>query len=333
MWKLPPKMHDTGWRPDDSPARRHGVATRAAARVHPARPTGLVVLAVLAGAVLAACGHRAGPVPHVPAAPALLHLSAVTGCGSDGHGQCPSLGGTTTVQPAPAVVGRSTEVNLGPFLNSDAVTSAAAGLRFGGLGGGAFAEATFPSSGNLTLHVAGGRVVTFLIPAHAPGVRSAVRLDRPVQIPLPRGVYATMWLLGAGAQGTFGPLNADVAYADGTAAAVPLTFRDWCNDGRPLRDDPPESVGIAVPYVLGPEDAGQGSEAAAGPAASAGASRGATAGLRTLPVQCGLWAEGIALPAGHAPLVGVTLPQTPSGTPGGAYLMAVTLNGVAAAPD
>ena len=280
----------------------------------------LALTLTLAAVGLSACGARAGS-GH-PAA-----QTAQTFCGWDGGGACSSLG--DGMAPAvPSVVGHDHEVDIAPFFTSDAVTAPGVRLRHGGLYGAAFPERPFPSSGTLTLTVAGDQRVSFLIPRHAPGTPSALSLGHQVTVPVPTGVYGALWLLEAGVGGNIGPLHLTLHYPGGRAATVPVTFGDWCNGGFPPLDAPPEYVGISLPVVLSTPAAMAASATAAGPppAAAAGAS------LRLYHARCGLWAEEVPLPAATVPLEALTLPAARGETDPMAFIMAMTLQTGGAPP-
>ena len=283
------------------------------------RPVLALALTVAAAGV-SGCGARAGS-GHRAA------QNAQTFCGWDGGGVCPSLG--DGMAPAvPSVVGRDHEVDIASFLTSDAVTAPGLGLRHGGLYGAAFPERPFPSSGTLTLTVAGDQPVSFLIPRHAPGIPSALSLGRQVTVPVPIGVYGALWLLEAGVGGNIGPLHLRLHYANGRSASVPATFGDWCNGGFPPLDAPPEYVGISLPAVLSTPAAMAASATAAGPPPAGAGGRS----LRLYHARCGLWAEEVPLPAAAAPLEALTLPALQSETDPMAFIMAMTLQTGGAPP-
>jgi hypothetical protein len=268
---------------------------------------------VAAGLAVAGCGAALAVSPHPTAVGA-------TYCGWDGAGVCPSLGDASAAAPV-RTVGPDREVSLAGDFNVDAVAVAGRRIPGGGLAGAAFPERLFPSSGTLTLTLAGDQAVSFLIPPHAPGQPSAVSLGRPITVPVPPGVYGAVWLLEAGVGGNVGPLTMGLRAAGRVFATVPVTFGDWCNGGFPLLDAPPEYVGISLPAVLSTPALMAASASAAGPPADA-----ARVPPRLFRLRCGLWAEEVPLPPlqGHA-LDALTLPAQAGEADPLAYVMALTL--------
>jgi hypothetical protein len=270
--------------------------------------------AVLLGLVLVGCGAQGGSSGSPP---------APTACGFDGGGRCPSLGHGAVRPVAARRIGLDQEVDLNRFFTVRAVTTPRLGLGpGGGLDGAAFPASLFPSSGTLTLTVAGDETVSFLVPAWGAGRPSAVSLAVPRTIPVPPGRYGTMWLLEAAVPGNVGPLPVALRYADGAQAEVPVTFGDWCDGGLPMADAPPEYVGIAVSRVLVTR-AGIAAGDLTG-AVPASPPRGAP-GLGTYRADCGLWAEAVALPTVPSPLVAVTIPAQAADADPAAFFMAMTL--------
>lgn len=271
-------------------------------------------------AVVAACVGACGRTSDQPLGAAAVR----THCGWDGGGACPSLGHGSPTGAHPSVIGEDTEVNLARDFTSDAVTTLAAGLLRGGLAGRAFPLQAFPSTGTLTLTVAGDVPVPFFIPPHRPGDLSALSLARQVVIPTPQGRYGTLWLLEAGVGGNTGPLDLGLRYRSGRTAIVPVTFGDWCNGGFPMADAPPEYVGISLSEVLTSAAALRSSAAGAGPPVRPARPEGA-GGVREVYANCGLWAEAVPLPPSASPLQALVVPARSADVTGQAFIMAMTL--------
>lgn len=299
---------------DGWPPRRGGVRAGVRMAVAP------VAMGLWLGA-LTGCAGRApvgGPPAGAPGTP-----PAVTHCGWDGGGTCPSLGRGVVAGAKPARVGPDVEVDLSRYFTNDAVTTLQGGVRAGGLRGAAFPARLFPSSGTLTLTVAGDQSVSFFIPPFGPGRRSVLGLGHRVTVSVPPGAYTVLWLLEAGVGGNIGPLDVGLDYASGAPARVPVTFGDWCNGGFALVDQPPEFVGISVPEVLTTAPMLTASATVSG--ASGPALVASTGELREVRANCGLWAEQVPLPSAAEPLVALTLPASAADADASAFVMAITL--------
>ena len=274
------------------------------------RMVGVVATGLL---LLTACG---GP-SHAPAANGSSSASSSSGpsCGGGGLTACASssLGGGKTAQPIPGVTGGFTEVGLSKYFNADAVVAAGSaptvaapsppGTHKGaGLYGFAFAEASFPSTGNwtVTLDDPSHTHVTFLIPAVGSGVRSIDLLTTQQTIAVPSGQYKELWLLEAGMGGYVG-FNLSLQYSQGSAQTVPVGASGWCRGV----DNPPEYLAYLATSHLG----GTG---------------------QTVNGTCGLYAEAVAVDSTRS-LVSVTLPATAAevqgNTSGLMGIMAMSLQG------
>ena len=266
-------------------------------------------------ASLAGCGAAAGGRP-----------AGATQCGWDGAGACPSIG-QGGLPAAARQIGVYREIDLSTHFTNDAVTTLAAGLRYGGLGGGAFPASRFPSAGTLTLRLAGDQQVPFLIPDFGPGRRSVLSLAHRTVVAVPPGTYSELWMLETAVGGNIGPLPIGLAYAGGGVATVAVTFGDWCNGGFPLTDAPPEFAGITLPEVLSSVTAMDASATAMG---ESPLSRPRSPSLARFQTQCGLWAEQVLLPTTGVRLTAVVLPADNADVDADAFVMAMTLVGMGA---
>ena len=173
-----------------------------------------------------------------------------------------AVGHPSTTQPVAATVGNFTELDLQAFYNTPAGAEGSVaeggpaphytpqGWGAAGINGTPYPAQYFPSTGNFTVQMH-GLPVTFLVPAEGVGIRSTFDLGAAVDIPVPKGAYHGVWILGNGIGGGAGEVLLQAHYSDGTTANYSFNLTEWCSPNALAAGEFPA---VLTPYLLGAKD-------------------------------------------------------------------------------
>lgn len=173
-----------------------------------------------------------------------------------------AVGHPSATEPKAGTVGDFTELDLQSFFATPegaegSVAEGGPAPKFtpegwgaAGINGTPYPAQFFPSTGNFTVQIH-GLPVTFLIPAEGVGIRSTFDLSAPVDIPVPKGAYHGVWILGNGIGGGAGEVLLVAHYSDGSTGNYAFNLTEWCS---PKSLAVGEFPAVVTPYLLQAKD-------------------------------------------------------------------------------